>query len=115
MRLIDFGTTQAIPVDRYESREAAFARLATTEGPGLVLCMYLGPNGLLGRHPAAVAQLFCVVSGEGIVSGGDEVSCPVRPGQAALWEAGEHHEASTSSGMVAIIFEVETAIEPNAV
>jgi mannose-6-phosphate isomerase-like protein (cupin superfamily) len=76
--------------------------------------MYLGPNGTLGRHPAVVAQLFCVVNGEGTVSGGDEVSFPIRTGQAALWESGEHHEASTNSGMVVMIFEVEAFIEPEA-
>jgi mannose-6-phosphate isomerase-like protein (cupin superfamily) len=113
MRLIDFGTTPAIPIERHASREAAFARVAKTEGRGHVGCMYLGPDGVLGRHPAAAAQLFCVVGGEGTVSGGDGVSFPIRSGQAALWEPGEQHEASTRSGMVVMIFEVEAAIEPD--
>jgi mannose-6-phosphate isomerase-like protein (cupin superfamily) len=113
MRLIDFRTMHAIPVDRYESREAAFARVARTAGPGNVACMYLGPHGMLGRHPAASAQLFCVVDGEGTVSGGDGVPFPICAGQAALWEPDEQHETSTSSGMVVMIFEVEHAIEPD--
>jgi len=74
--------------------------------------MYLGPDGVLGRHRAVVAQLFCVVSGEGTVSGGDDILFPIQAGQAALWEPGEHHEASTRSGMVVMVIEIENAIEP---
>lgn len=112
MRLIDFGTADGNSVDRYESSEAMFSRVAVTRGPGHVGCMYLGANGVLGRHPTAAAQLFCVVSGEGMVSGGDGVPIPIHAGQAALWEPGELHESSTGSGMIAVVVEVETSIEP---
>jgi mannose-6-phosphate isomerase-like protein (cupin superfamily) len=112
MRLIDFRSTNARPIDGYESREAAIAPVAETDGAGHIGCMYLGPNGVLGRHPAVVAQLFCVLSGEGTVSGGDEIAFLIQAGQAALWEPGEEHEASTRSGMVVMIIEVENTIEP---
>jgi mannose-6-phosphate isomerase-like protein (cupin superfamily) len=98
-------------VGRYESRGAASSRVADTSGPGHVGCMYLGPNGVLGRHPAASAQLFCVVSGEGEVSGGDGSTVPIKAGQAAVWAADEPHETKTERGLTAIIVEME-AIDP---
>jgi hypothetical protein len=69
--------------------------------------MHLGPDGILGRHPAASAQLFCVVAGEGQVSGADGIVVPIQTGQAALWDAGEAHETTTRIGLTAIIVEVE--------
>ena len=36
-----------------------------------VVVMEIGPGGVVGRHPAVVAQLFVVVRGSGWVSGGD--------------------------------------------
>jgi mannose-6-phosphate isomerase-like protein (cupin superfamily) len=94
-------------VDRYESQEAAFSRVVDTSGTGHVGCMRLGPSGVLGRHPAARAQLFCVVFGEGEVSGADGIAVPIQAGQAALWEAGETHETTTRTGLTAIVVEVE--------
>jgi quercetin dioxygenase-like cupin family protein len=71
--------------------------------------MLLAAGGVLGRHPAASAQLFCVVSGEGEVSGADGVAVPIQAGQAALWEPGEPHETTTRTGLTAIVVEVEAA------
>ncbi len=111
VRLIDFRTTRAQPVDRYESRAAAFAPIALAQGDGHLGCMYLGPGGGLGRHQAARAQLFCVLSGEGMVSGADGVTRSIGAGQAALWERGEEHESSTDRGMVVMILEAATSID----
>ena len=107
MRIIDFGPVAADSVERYESVNAAFVRVVNTSGAGHVGCIRLGPGGILGRHPAASEQLFCVVEGEGEVSGTDGVAVPIRAGQAALWEAGEIHEATSQPGLTAIIIEVE--------
>lgn len=114
MRLIDFGKASASPVDRYESRHAAFARIASTGGPGQLGCMYLGPSGTLGRHPTGRAQLFCVVRGEGVVTGQDGQAIPIKAGQAALWEPGEWHESTSEHGMVVLVLEVENASDPPA-
>jgi mannose-6-phosphate isomerase-like protein (cupin superfamily) len=113
VRIIDFGPTTGLPVDRYESQKAAFSRVVETSGTGHVACMHLGADGILGRHPAASAQLFCVVAGEGEVSGADGVAVTIRAGEAALWEAGETHETTTRTGLTALIYEVE-AIHPQA-
>jgi mannose-6-phosphate isomerase-like protein (cupin superfamily) len=107
VRIIDFGPTTARPVNQYESHQAAFSGVVDTSGPGHVGCMRLGPNGVLGSHPAPSDQLFCVVVGEGEVSGSDGIPTPIQAGQAALWEAGEAHETTTKTGLTAIIFEVE--------
>jgi hypothetical protein len=109
--LIDFGTTVARPVDRFESQEAAFSHLVDTSGSGHVGCIRLGNNGVLGRHVAPSAQLFCVVVGEGEVSGADAIPVQIQAGQAALWEIGESHETTTRTGLTAIILEVE-AVHP---
>lgn len=111
MKLIDFHQSAAHAVDRYSSRAAAFARIAVTQGEGHLGCMYLGPGGGLGRHPAPCSQLFCVVSGEGTIAGGDGVPCPIGSGQAALMDPGEEHESWTSGGMVVLILEVASTIE----
>jgi hypothetical protein len=94
-------------VDQFESQEAAFSRVVDLAGTGQVGCLHLGPSGILGRHPAASTQLFCVVLGEGEVSGADGIAVPIQAGQAALWEPGEAHETTTRTGLTAIIVEVE--------
>jgi mannose-6-phosphate isomerase-like protein (cupin superfamily) len=114
VKLIDFRSSGAHTVDQYSSRAAAFARIAVTMGEGHIGCMYLGPGGGLGRHPAPCPQLFCVVSGKGTVAGDDGVLMPVESGQAALFEPGEDHESWTSEGMVVVILEVASTIQPAA-
>jgi mannose-6-phosphate isomerase-like protein (cupin superfamily) len=114
VRLIDFREPLAQAVDRYESREAAFARIAVTHGNGHLGCMYLAPGGGLGRHPAPCPQLFCVVRGEGTVTGGDGVPRAIESGQAVLFDSGEDHESSTFGGMVVLVLEVSSTIQSAA-
>ena len=66
----------------------------------------LEAGGLLGRHPAPTAQLFCITRGTGWVAGDDGTRVPVKAGDAALWEAGEEHESGTEGGMAVVILEV---------
>ena len=111
MRIIDLGLSAAHPVDEWQSRDAAVAPVVNTSGRGHVDCMRLGPGGVLGRHPTGIAQLFCVVAGEGEVSGSDGMVVSIRAGQAALWEAGEVHETMTATGLTAIIVQAEAIHE----
>jgi GrpB-like predicted nucleotidyltransferase (UPF0157 family) len=60
---------------------------------------------LIGRHTATVQQLFAVVAGTGWVSGQDAERRDIRPGYAALWAAGEDHEARSEDGLTAICIE----------
>jgi GrpB-like predicted nucleotidyltransferase (UPF0157 family) len=67
--------------------------------------MHLGPDGLIGRHPTAVQQLFAVIVGEADVSGADGVFRTIGPGYAALWDVGEEHETRSPSGCTAVCIE----------
>jgi quercetin dioxygenase-like cupin family protein len=114
VRLIDFREPRAEAVDRYGSREAAFARIAVTHGDGHLSCMYLGPGGCLGRHPAPCPQLFCVLAGAGTVTGGDGVPRLIESGRAVLFDAGEDHESSTTEGMDVLVLGVSATIQSAA-
>ena len=67
----------------------------------------IGPDGLVGRHPAVVAQLFVVVRGTGWVSGADGLRIQISVGEAVLWEPGEEHESGSDEGMTALVVEAE--------
>jgi uncharacterized cupin superfamily protein len=53
--------------------------LTLPNGDAHVVCIRLARGGVLGRHPAAVEQLFVVVDGEGTLLLGDDEHA-VRPG-----------------------------------
>jgi quercetin dioxygenase-like cupin family protein len=65
----------------------------------------IAPGGVVGRHPAAVSQLFVVVRGSGWVSGADGEREPIEAGQAVLWDQGEEHESGSDTGMTALVLE----------
>ena len=65
------------------------------------------PGGVVGRHPAGVAQLFVVVEGSGWVSGGGGRE-PIAAGEAVLWDEGEEHESGSEDGMTALVLEAES-------
>jgi quercetin dioxygenase-like cupin family protein len=106
MKIVDYEVGLYQPIEGYGSNGAMFGRVAVLEGSGQMGCIRLEPGGVLGRHPARIPQMFCVVDGQGQVSGADGRAHPIRVGQAALWEAGESHESSTVAGMTAIVIEL---------
>src|SRR5436305_392703 len=67
--------------------------------------MYLGPDGLIGRHETMVQQLFAVVAGQAWVSGADGQRRTLEAGYAARWQVGEMHEAGSDEGATAICVE----------
>ena len=75
-----------------------------------VQVIHLPPGGLIGRHVATVPQLFAVVAGTGWVSGEDAERRDIGPGYAALWAAGEDHEAHSDDGLTAVCVEGEFEI-----
>jgi quercetin dioxygenase-like cupin family protein len=91
-------------VSLYDSRFAE-AALTGPEGGARAACLHLSPGGLVGRHQAAARQLFCVVAGEGWVSGPDRERIPITAGQAVCWERGEEHETGTQTGLTAVVME----------
>jgi hypothetical protein len=84
-----------------------FTQMALTgpEGGARAVCLHLPPGGLIGRHRAATRQLFCVVAGEGWVSGPGQRRVPITAGQAVCWEQGEEHETGTQTGLTAVVLE----------
>lgn len=107
MQILDFGGAQGHMIDRFESRHARHVGLAQIAGRGGVSVIRLGPGGVLGRHPAVVDQLFCIIEGRGWVSGPDGARLAVGTGQAAYWRTGEEHESGSDDGMTALVVEIE--------
>jgi quercetin dioxygenase-like cupin family protein len=83
------------------------ARVRRLAAEAHVVVIEIAPGGVVGRHPAAVPQLFAVLRGAGWVSGADGERTPVRAGEAVVWEAGEQHESGSEQGMAALIVEAE--------
>jgi quercetin dioxygenase-like cupin family protein len=93
------------PIEAHGSRNASASILG--RGDAHVVRIELGPDGLLGLHPASVPQLFVVIEGSGWVRtehGEDE---PVVAGTVVHWDAGESHETRTEQGLVALVVEAE--------
>ncbi|HYZ19310.1 MAG TPA: cupin domain-containing protein [Gaiellaceae bacterium] len=102
MKRIEFSGERAI--ERFGSSGALVRRLAPEAH---VVVIELEPGGLVGRHPAASAQLFAVVSGSGWVSGDDGLRKQISAGEAVLWEAGEEHESGSDEGMTVLVVEAD--------
>ena len=105
MRLFDFDRSVAKHHIEQFGSNFDIAPLTGTDVQGRLHCFHIQPGGIIGRHVTVVEQLFCVVSGEGWVSGSDDVRTPIRAWQAALWSSGEDHAAGTDSGLVAMVLE----------
>jgi quercetin dioxygenase-like cupin family protein len=107
MKIFSFDRHTGIPIEEHGSAEATISKLTNLNAPASIRCLYLNNNGLLGSHPAKSPQLFLVVQGEGYLRGEGAIRTPIRAGQAVYWDRGEWHEASTDSGMTAIVIESE--------
>lgn len=104
MRLFRFDESVSVPIAHFGSR-FRIGPLTGLDSRVRVQMMYLPPGGVVGRHPTTVEQLFAVVAGRGSVSGEDGERRDIGPGQAALWEPGEHHDAHTEGGLTAVCIE----------
>jgi quercetin dioxygenase-like cupin family protein len=87
---------------------SANARVRRLAAEAHAVVIEIGPGGVVGQHPAVVAQLFVVVRGSGWVSGRDGEREPVSAGEAVLWEQGEEHESGSDEGMSALVLEAES-------
>ena len=108
MRIIRFDPdVSGRELTAFGSSGVLFSVLARSSGEGQSICFQVEPGGGIGRHPAAVPQLFVVVEGDGWVKAGEE-EARVEAGQAVLWEAGEDHESGAGpNGMTVIVLEAE--------
>jgi len=104
MRIFRFDAEVSIPISDFGSR-FRIGRLTAGGSHAEVAILHLPPEGRIGRHPAVAEQLLAVVRGSGWVSGPDGLRRPIRAGHAALWAAGESHEAGTDDGLTAVCIE----------
>ncbi len=109
MQLIPFHSSDSIlgnRITQFQSHGAFGQHLLRGYRDASVACITLEPGGLLGRHQAVGDQLFLVISGNGIASGGDGQFQPIQSGTAALWRSGEEHETRAGpGGLVALVIE----------
>ena len=102
MRIFRFDPEVSIPITDFGSRFRV-GELIGEDSRVQVAIVHLPPEGMIGRHPSVCQQLLAVVAGSGWVSGPNRgVRRSIREGYAALWEAGESHEAGTEVGLTAV-------------
>ena len=104
MRIIAYGSQQETDVTTFGSTGVTFSPLTRIHQGGVAV-LRVAAGGEIGRHPAAMDQLFVVVSGRGAVCGGDRTWLPVEAGQAVLWAAGEEHTTRAEEPLVAVVIE----------
>jgi hypothetical protein len=104
VEIFRFGRDE-MALRRYGSEGVHATRIATSDGQLNLTCLSIGPDGLLGTHPASAEQLFLVVSGEGWVAGPDGRRVPITAGWGVRWDAGEDHTSGTQAGLTAIAVE----------
>jgi GrpB-like predicted nucleotidyltransferase (UPF0157 family)/quercetin dioxygenase-like cupin family protein len=102
--LFRFDEQVSIPITQFDSR-FRIGPLTAHDARVRVQVMHLPADGRIGRHVTPGEQLFAVIAGSGWVSGEDGERHDITPGYAALWEAGEDHEAYSEGGLTAICIE----------
>lgn len=105
MRLFRFDAPVGKDLTQHHSANVAISPILRTAGSVQVACMHVQAKGVIGAHPAVKPQLFLVVEGEGWVRGEADQRIPLAAGQAAFWQAGEHHESGSNNGMTALVIE----------
>ncbi|MFD1178125.1 cupin [Paenibacillus puldeungensis] len=109
MKIYSYGKEHGKPVDRFDSQNVVMTPIIRMLEKQIdviqIGCIHLSEQGIIGGHEAAVPQLFLVVSGEGLVTGKENVIKNIKAGELAVWEAGEWHEIRTELGMTAIVVE----------
>lgn len=75
MRMLHPGADSGHQIKRFGSHGACRLGGIRFSGEGALTLLNLEAGGLLGRHPAPTAQLFCITRGTGWVAGDDERGC----------------------------------------
>lgn len=109
MRIVHFDRGRGADVLRHGSSGVRGVPLArsTELGRYAVTVLHVEPDGVVGRHPAPLDQLFTVVAGHGWVAGADGARVDVSVGQAVVLDAGEVHEAGSAEGMTVVVVEAD--------
>jgi quercetin dioxygenase-like cupin family protein len=104
VQIFQFDRREKI-IDYHGSQGMHATRIAAGQGDVRLTCLALEPGGVIGTHPATIAQLLLVISGEGWTAGPDGERIPVAAGQAVRWDAGEVHTTGTDTGLTALAVE----------
>ncbi|MCX4747570.1 cupin domain-containing protein [Kitasatospora sp. NBC_01287] len=104
MRLLPIDRAEHL-ITRFASTGAHATRLAAGTGQYYLTCLSIEPGGTIGTHPAPVEQLFLVITGEGWITGPDDIRVPIAAGTAVLWSAEEEHTCGTDTGLTALALE----------
>ena len=104
MEIFRFDRAERL-VRSYNSQRFRATRIAAGNGQVSLTCLSVEPGGVIGTHPAAAAQLFLVVTGEGWAAGPDGERVPITAGWGVRWDAGEIHTSGTETGFTALAVE----------
>jgi len=104
VKIFRFDQGTSIPISDFGSR-LLVGPITAEDARVRVQLMYLPEDGVIGRHVSASRQLFGLVVGEATVSGRGGESRILKPGYAAVWEAGEEHAVQSKSGATAVSIE----------
>ena len=109
MRILTLGDGTTRQVHAHGSSGFEWGALTEPGARVMMSTATLEPGGTIGRHDAHDRQLLILLSGSVTVVNGDGGGAALMPGQAAVCEAGESHEARTDGG--ATLLFVEGAFE----
>ena len=111
MKIYTLSEETSKEITSFNSNNSFYSRIIKNQDPSSIGFIQIDPNGNIGRHEAPSDQLFIVISGQGWVTGKDEIKHEILQGDSALWKSGELHESGSMTGMIAIVIESEN-IEP---
>jgi len=106
VQIFRFDEEVSVPVSAFGSR-FEIGPLTGDNSRVRVQMMHLPPDGLIGRHVAALKQMLAIVEGLCVVTDAEGSRREIGPGYAALWLPGEEHDAHSRNGMTAICIEGE--------
>ena len=92
-------------VQAFGSHGFRATRIAEGTGQVRLVCLTVESGGVIGTHPAAAAQLFLVVAGEGWAAGPNGDRVPISAGWGIRWDAGEIHTSGTETGLTVLSVE----------
>jgi hypothetical protein len=105
VKILHLGPERARPITQFDSREARILPAARLGERASVHWLTIGPQGVVGGHPASAPQLFLVVGGSGWVRAGESGRVLIAAGEAAYWDEGEWHESGSEMGLTAVVIE----------
>lgn len=107
MKIFNFGKDNGKEITVFNSSNSRFSKIIQPHHSVHIGCIHIGPQGVVGSHPATVHQLFVVLNGQGWVVGREGIRYRIESGQAAYWEPEEMHESGSEEGMTVMVIEGE--------